>query len=338
MEERMTTTRRPARPRSASVTAETDAAPAAAPVRARRPLTWPAFEKRLAKALAAMAPETFLILTTPVAGDAPVYYVQFAHATDLFRAEAVGSANLPPSRPLDDGQLERIRGLGWRAPEGDGERNAIREWPVPAPVEEVALLAVETMRSVYGIDAPAALRFKYAAFAGPTPPLPSLGIARDVPPPHPAESKLKAGGSKGIGRLRRQVEKALAGWIGVPKVFADDDGDYPIRTGSAICYLRILDGVPPAISVFSPVLRDVAVTADLLSAIDDINGKTRYGRVFTSGPAVLVALELPAIDLTPAHVAFACQEVGALADFLDDMLHGRFGGRITFDTSPKLLN
>jgi len=311
-------------------------ASAAAP-RTRR-LTWAAFERRLAKALAAMAPETFLVLSVPAQGDDPGYYVQFASRAEDLRAEAVGSGHLPPAQPLTVAQRERIRNLGWTEPaDEDTQRNAHRTWEAPAPVGEVAALAVETLREVYGAGDPGVLRFAYEAFpAGPDtlPALPSLGIRRDEPRRSPERGR-KPKRARG---LRTRVEKALATWLGVPRVVPDQDGDYPIRTGSAICYLRILDGVPPAISVFSPVLQDVKVTPDLLAAIDDINGRTRYGRVFTAGPVVLVVLEIPAIDLTPAHVAFACQELGALADHLDDALHGRFGGHVAFDTSPKLLN
>jgi hypothetical protein len=101
-----------------------------------------------------------------------------------------------------------------------------------------------------------------------------------------------------------------------PRVRADADGDYPIHVGSAVCYVRLLGGLPPAVRVFSPILRDVSVTAELRAALDEINGRIRNGRVFTSGRAVVVVTDLPAIGLTAEHVSFACRELGALADHL----------------------
>lgn len=306
----------------------------------KRQIGWPDFERRLVKTLGAMKPETFLILTTPSERGDPCYYVQFAHATTDFRAEAVTSGHLPPSSPLRPDQVERIRALGWAEPgPDDRERNAFRMWPVPAPAVEVARLAVETLRSVYGIEAPADLRYRYAALEGTDPPQPSLGIDADTTRPKSgARFQAWGGGAKRALQLRGQVERALAAWLGVPRVRPDADGDYPIRVGSAVCYVRLLGGVPPAVGVFSPILREVSVTPELRTALDEINGGIRYGRVFTSGRAVVVAMELPAIGLAPEHVSFACTELGALADHLDGVLHGRFGGRTAFDSSPKLLN
>ncbi|MBP1705239.1 MAG: YbjN protein [Chloroflexi bacterium] len=304
-----------------------------------RPVGWPGFERRLAKAIGAMKAGTFLILTTPAERGAPVYYVQFARATSELRAEAVTSANLPPSSPLRADQVERIRALGWTQP-GPGEPpgNAFRTWAMPAPAAEVAGLAVETLRSVYGIDAPAELRYRSAAFEGPDPTPPALGIEADLLRPSSRPRSRARIGARPPQQLRAEVERALAAWLGVPRVLPDPDGDYPIRSGSAMCYVRLLGGVPPAVAVFSPILADVRVTPELRAAIDDINARIRYGRVFTSGRAVVVSLELPAINLAPEHIAFACAELGALADNLDDVLHGRFGGHVAFDTSPKLVN
>ncbi|MCU0483009.1 MAG: YbjN domain-containing protein [Chloroflexi bacterium] len=303
----------------------------------RRPISWPGLERRLAKALAAMRPGTFLILTTPSDRGDPVYYVQFARASTELRAEAVTSANLPPSSPLRADQVERLRTLGWTLPGPDEPAgNAFRTWSTPPPVAEIAGLAGETLRAVYDIGTPAELRSRHAAFEGPDPSPPSLGIEADVPGPS-SRSRGRTS-TRPAQQMRRQVERALASWLGVPRVRPDPDGDYPIRAGSAMCYVRLLAGVPPAVSVFSPILADVRVTPDLRAAIDEINARIRYGRVFTSGRAVVVALELPAIELTPEHIAFACVELGALADHLDSVLHGRFGGQVAFDTSPKLVN
>jgi hypothetical protein len=86
------------------------------------------------------------------------------------------------------------------------------------------------------------------------------------------------------------------------------------------------------------VLRGVATTAELLEALNEVNGRIRYGRVFVANHVVIVAMELPAVELTPAHVAFACAELGNLADHMDDTLRGRFGGEVAFDPNPRLVN
>jgi hypothetical protein len=303
----------------------------------RRRLSWPVLERRLAKALAAMPPETFLILKT--SSKEPEYYVQFAHGTDVFRAEAVASGNLPSSSPLRREQADRIHELGWAFPDAAAtNRNAFLDYSVPPPAPDIARLAIETLQSVYGVEDPSDLRVQTGAFDGRTPRLPSLGLQSDVEPSSPRERSQSGSPPKPAAALRKELEGALASWLGVAQVRPDADGDYPIRSGSSLCFVRLVGGVPPALTIFSPILDGVAVTPALREALDEINAGVRYGRVFTAGGAVIVALAIPAMDLTPEHVAFACTELGSLADHLDDVLHGRFGGHLAFETSPKLMN
>ena len=53
---------------------------------------------------------------------------------------------------------------------------------------------------------------------------------------------------------------------------------------------------------------------------------------------VIVAEELPAVDITADQIAFVCAQLGSLAGHLDDVLHGRFGGASTFEVPPARLN
>jgi hypothetical protein len=303
--------------------------------------SWRTFERRLARAVERMPDESFLILAAPPADAGPGYYVQFAQATTVLRAEAVLSPYLPAHAPLSDAQEAGLAQLGWSWPAPDDkERNAFRMWDMPAPAAEAAHLVVETLRGVYGIDTPSRLRFTYALFSGGDLPDPKLGIPRAAArtPSRARSSSQPRRAARAGERLRRDVEAALATFIGIPRVRPDQDGDYPMRSGSAIYFVRILEGVPPAIGVFSPVLRDVQPSPALFEALNDINRRIRHARIFVDHATVYVALELPAIGLTPEHVAFGCNQLGGLADDLDDLLHGRFGGEVAFDTSPKLLN
>lgn len=130
----------------------------------------------------------------------------------------------------------------------------------------------------------------------------------------------------------------LAQVLDKDELITDDDGEWPVRAGSAIVIVRVVEGLPPALQLYSPVLRGVATTADLFDALNEINGRIRYGRVFVANHVVVVAMELPAVDLTATHIAFACAQLGNLADHMDDTLRGRFGGEVAFDPNPRLVN
>jgi hypothetical protein len=138
--------------------------------------------------------------------------------------------------------------------------------------------------------------------------------------------------------LRATVAQALAQVLDKDELVTNDDGEWPVKAGSAIVIVRVVEGLPPALQLYSPVLRGVATTAELLEALNEINGRIRYGRVFVANHVVVVAMELPAVDLTATHIAFACAELGNLADHMDDALRGRFGGEVAFEPNPPLVN
>ncbi|MFN8631688.1 MAG: YbjN domain-containing protein [Chloroflexota bacterium] len=307
---------------------------------------WPAFEARLAAALAAMEPATYLVVSLaadPRAGASA--YVQFAQGGLLgFRAEAAGNHWLPPGHGLVPAQEERLTGLGWRRPgEASDGRNWVAEWLEPVPFPEVAAVAVRTLRDVYGATSPDELRYRSGAFPahhGPVPE-PGLGIPPDRPVPehpaaavipgqtHPAPEPDEAAGA---------LQTALAQFVEGADLVADRDGDLPIRVGSALMFVRPVPGVPPLVQVFAPLVSGVDLTPQLLEALNDINRKVLFGRVFWTDREVVVSMELTAVGITAAQIAFACVQLGNLADHLDDVLRGRFGGRTVFEVPKTLLN
>jgi hypothetical protein len=294
-------------------------------------LDWDAFEARLAAALARMVPETFLVLSVPYrGGDGAGPYVQFAHSgRHGLRAEASSSHYLAPRFRLAAVDEERLGGLGWQWPDADGDhdRNFHREWPNPAPWAEMAALAVHTLRDVFGVAAPSALRALYRGFpefAGRLPRL-ALGIpagrrrtdehaAGDGPPP-PAHA---------LAGLNRRLEDALKDFLGQDELIRDEDGDIPVRVGSALMYVRALAGTPPLVQLFAPILEDVEPTLAVLEELNEINRRMLFGRIFRGNRTIIVAMEITGVDLTAAQVAFACVQLGSLADHLDDELRAKF--------------
>jgi hypothetical protein len=298
--------------------------------------TWGDFERRLAAALGRMRDDTFLIVSTPGDSASPGCYVQFAAGAWGLRGEAVSSRFLPADRPLTEEQEAALAALGWLPPGAgdDGGPNWSRAWPPPAPFAEIAELAIRTLREVYEVARPADLRHSYRSFERVLDD-PDLGIPPERPVPQPAPV---AHAYRTAEELRPLVERALEGWLGLDALIRDADGDYPVRIGSALMFVQLLDGVPPVVRVFSPILRDVAASPVLLEALNEINARIRFGRVLWTDRQVVVAMELTAADLTEAQVVFACTQLGNLADHLDDGLRGRFGGATAFATRPTLLN
>ena len=282
-----------------------------------------------------------LILSLPPDPAGPRGYVQFAHwgrdgQSDGLRAEAAGGDNLPDTRRLTPIQEERLEALAWLRPGADEKVwNFYREWTAPAPVAEVADLAVRTLREIYGVIDPSELRYRYASFDGEAVDDLALGLEPDERPPRPSS---KPPARPATVALTPVVEDGLRRWLGVATLERDADGDYPIPVGSALVFVRVVEGTLPLVAVFSSVLTDVAETPTLFDALNDVNVRIRFARAFWVHRTIVVATELAAVDVTADQIAFACTQLGALADHLDDVLHGRFGGGFAFDGRSILVH
>jgi hypothetical protein len=307
---------------------------------------WSAFEARLAETLRAMDKATYLVISiagAPRGGASD--YVQFAQGGLLgFRAEAAGNHFLPAGHGLGEEQEERLESLGWQRPgAGSQGRNWVREWEEPVPFAEVASIAVRTLREVYGAAIPDDLRYRSGGFPAHHGPVsePDLGIPPDRPAsPPPGTPSIREHIHPGAepDEAEATLETALAEFIAGADLVADQDGDLPIRVGSALLFVRPLAGRPPLLQVFSPIVSGLDVTPALLEALNDVNRHILFGRVFWTEREVVVSMELTAVGITASQLAFACVQLGNLADHLDDVLRGRFGGRTMFEVPKTLMN
>jgi type III secretion system-like peptide-binding chaperone len=136
-----------------------------------------------------------------------------------------------------------------------------------------------------------------------------------------------------VEHIRPIVEQALHEALHVVAIQYDERGDIPIQFGSAMVFVRLLGGKTPTVRVFSPLLWKLSSTSGLVEALNDINTRITFGRVFWDGEQVVAAIDLPAPGLSGEYVALACYEIGSLADYFDEELVERFGGKTMFGES-----
>ncbi len=304
-------------------------------------LDWEEFEARLAAALERMKPETYLVVSHARRGrDGAGRYVQFLNfGPPGFRVEASGHHD--PVHALDPDAAGRLGRLGWQwpMPEGEDDRNFHREWPNPAPWPEVAALATRTLRDVFGVASPGRLRYLHRAAVAFEGRLPRLGLG--IPAARVRKSRQQAASqvsSPALAALDRRLEEALRAFLGLADLIRDNDGDIPVRVGSALMYVRAVAGTPPLVQLFAPILDEVELTLPLLEALNEINRRILFGRVFWGHRGVIVAMELTGVGLASEQVAFACVQLGTLADHLDDELAVRFGPAHPDRPKRRLLN
>jgi hypothetical protein len=140
-----------------------------------------------------------------------------------------------------------------------------------------------------------------------------------------------------LEELRPRLEEVVRSFLEADELVRDDDGDIPIRMGNALVFIRLLDLKPPVVAMFTAILRHVPSSGELLEALNDINGKIMFARVFWADDQVFLSTELSAGRVTRDGFAFACIQIGSLADHLGGELGERFGARPA-DRPKTLLN
>jgi hypothetical protein len=285
--------------------------PARAP---SRPADWPDFVAELARTLAALGPTESLVLEVVPEGSAapPSYYVQFAPQPGGLRAEAVGNAFLPEPAQLNDAELERLEQQGWTAPASQAP-NFWKDWSAPVPNEEVADLAVTTLRLIYGAQTPADIREQRRA--GRTPGPASMPAAHGAP-------------VATIESVRRGVDQAMHDLFGVEDLKKDEHDElWPFEFGSAAVHVRVY-GEPPIVQVMAPLLTELHETPELIEAVNGLNLNVAFAKIVWTGDAIVASIEMFGAPFTPLHLSHACSVIGAIADDHVHVLQQRFGGRM----------
>ena len=317
---------------------------------------WERLARAVAEALAVLSEDQCLILSAKRRG----YFVQLVSlGEDGVHAEAVSNSWLRPKHVLDAGQMALLGRLGWAVPnvtraqidaaeEADddeaerptGSSNFFRDWDGPAPFAAIAELVMTTLRDVYGIRRPEQL--EYVAFApGPREILlPTLGIANlplddgeedDEDDDHVHEGELLR--PEDADELREALLEALKSFTDLADPTVDDDGDIPLRYGSALLILRA-DNEAPYVGLVSPLLSGVAPSPELHEALDDLMRSNRQVRFYLASRTVHAAVDLIADPFVPDHLGATLAVMGRLCDETGRELQHRFGGTTAFEQGP----
>lgn len=128
---------------------------------------WHYFEKSLAEALADLAGGEYLIM----AREGTDYFLQFAgQGASGMRVEAVSNAYLSPNFLLLDAAIAHLISLGWNPPTyvqadvfiepREGSPNFFIDADCPVQHDELARIAVRTLREVHGTVDPSDLLYR----------------------------------------------------------------------------------------------------------------------------------------------------------------------------------
>lgn len=286
---------------------------------------WQTFTERLAEVIGVMddtAALTIGLLAASVEGSSP--YIRFECDADrIITCEAASNGTLSELHQLGVIDLNLMNQLGWHDPNVAGDHPSADFW-VRLPQDEaddIAALAVRTLRNVHGVQHPVFLAPDQLADVLTPRPEP-LGntefLAEDVIATIPADRR----------QLDQLVEAELVQLFGHDPL-RDADGDYAIRFGSTMVFVRSTDDAREVL-VFSAVVHDVEGRSRAVEVLNDLNSEARYVRFQLVRDRVFVNMSVLAHPFVPAHLHQALKAVAQVADGVDDELATKLHGRTTF--------
>ncbi len=137
--------------------------------------------------------------------------------------------------------------------------------------------------------------------------------------------------------LQPFVEKTVAEYLGIEQVQVWEDGTIPIRSGTTIVNVRLVQGEDPSraiLQVYSPMLREIESSPELLAKLNEVNANLIFVRAFWTDRQVILAMELLAETLDRDQVAHAVSLVSLAGNFWDSELNKVFGGSTYFAEEP----
>ena len=289
---------------------------------------WRAFADRLAAALAALGEDHNLILLV----EHRRRFVQFTGSgSSGLRTEAVSNAYLAETDQLTGDLVAALLAAGWRrsthAPEAVeaekdslGTPNFFADFDAPVPFDEVVDLAVRTLVRVFEVSHPDQL--VYDAFdtkAGQIS-FPCLCRRRAQRPGSAAESDTS---------FALELLAAIREVTGFGDLEFDNDGDICLPWGSQVVFVRWL-GTTPFVRIWSPLVRGVDETSELLGQLNSLNASAGLVRFSVHDGVIFAEADVAAEPIVAKHVDLALRRFCDATDGVDVMLQREFGGRTAF--------
>jgi T3SS (YopN, CesT) and YbjN peptide-binding chaperone 1 len=137
--------------------------------------------------------------------------------------------------------------------------------------------------------------------------------------------------------LRPYVEKAVGEYLGIEpgKLIVNDDGTIPVTVGSAAYYIRLVDGDPAVLQVYSIMLEEMAKSPELFEALNGINRELYFAKLFwLDDQRIIAATEIVAETADKEEISNACNAIAWTADHYDTELHTKFGGKMYGQDAP----
>ena len=130
--------------------------------------------------------------------------------------------------------------------------------------------------------------------------------------------------------IRSHVEVLLQREWDVCRVNIDADGDVAFRSGTAACWVSVLDSEPPMVRVWAHAAHGIRATLPVLRELNELQGKTVSAHLHHSDGCIVVSQTLSPIGLTGEVLMQAVDAVSSVASDVGPLFAAMFGGATPF--------
>lgn len=297
-------------------------------------MAWVRFQRKLGDFLADLeegdvAVVRALLPADPEDGTGPFIRFSVHQAGATIRAEAASNHFLAPAHQLTEDDVHTLIEGGWKAPTPGvaGGDPATFLFVVEQPrrrADLIALMSGRALRDAFGVPHPAFLE------GGPLEPAPVVETDRDEETGREPDFDL-------MQMLRPDSPEELDHFVALTlteilgrEAYRDDDGDFPVRVGSVVLFVRPL-ATEPVIEVFSPLIRDIADRDRALLEASILNRDAQFISYHLAASTIVARMNVPGFPFVPNQLAVLLSRMAETLDAVDEDLALRVGGRLWLD-------
>jgi hypothetical protein len=135
--------------------------------------------------------------------------------------------------------------------------------------------------------------------------------------------------------LRSHVERALQTIWDVPEIVADEDGDYPFRSKTAVCWVRIVGDEQPAVRVFAQAACGVPESKKMFRELAELNAASRWAKISWAYGVVVVDQSIHWLSVDRDAIERALDSVAVVSDDIGPMIAAFYGGETPFPADAE---
>ena len=283
---------------------------------------WRTLHERLVERFELLEHGGRLRLAAPATEDeeGPTPYIVVRRDGDVLRAETSADGGFGAGRRLGEADRRQLLSIGWRR---SASQRHYRLQALRRDVDRVAHACLTVFRDLHGVLHPAFLEGDVEPAEDPL--LPRATVHQSTEPPVAAFPADRS-------ELEAMVRATLAADLGrEPKV--DPDGDVPFCAGTAVVFVRVLDGAP-VIRLFAELVVDIADSGRAAAEVERLNQEHSDVKFLLLDDRIHCERDVDAWPYVPQHLRSALSRFCDLCERIDSEAAERAGGRCFLDP-PK---